>query len=92
MVDVVAAPSPSAVASLTRDFLEWVAARPRTYGEAMEVWRTSCPRFSIWEDALEAGYVQVERVPGAAMGGDLVVLTAAGEEVLREWAAMSGRR
>lgn len=77
-----AAPVLPVTIPLTHDFLEWVAAGPRTYGEAMEVWRTSCPRFSIWEDALEAGYVRVERVPGAAMGGDLVVLTPAGEEVL----------
>ena len=37
--------------SLTEQFLAWVADRPRTYAEAMEAWRSSCPRLSIWEDA-----------------------------------------
>jgi hypothetical protein len=78
-----AAPVSPVTLPLTHAFLEWVATGPRTYGEAMEVWRTSCPRFSIWEDALEAGFVRVERVPGAPMGGDLVVLTAEGEAVLK---------
>lgn len=43
--------------SLTVQFLEWLAAHPRTYAEVMEVWRTSCPRLSIWEDACIAGLV-----------------------------------
>jgi len=43
-------------AHLTIQFLEW---RPRTYGETMEAWRTSCPRLSIWEDALSAGFVRL---------------------------------
>ena len=42
---------------LTLDMLEWLAAGPQPYGEVMEAWRTSCPRLSIWEDALEAGLV-----------------------------------
>jgi hypothetical protein len=33
-------------------FLTWVADRPRTYRQAMEAWRTSCPRLSVWEDAI----------------------------------------
>jgi hypothetical protein len=37
--------------SLTRQFLEWLDERPRTREEALDVWRTSCPRLSIWEDA-----------------------------------------
>lgn len=36
----------------TRDLLEWIAAAPRTYAETLEVWRSSCPRLTIWEDAL----------------------------------------
>jgi hypothetical protein len=42
-------------------FLEWVSSRPRTYAEAMDAWRTSCPRLSVWEDALIDGLIQVER-------------------------------
>jgi hypothetical protein len=37
--------------ALTIQMLAWLAERPRTYGETMEAWRTSCPRLSIWEDA-----------------------------------------
>ena len=40
---------------LTIQFLEWLSERPRTYGDVMDAWRTSCPRLSIWEDALSAG-------------------------------------
>jgi hypothetical protein len=44
-------------AQLTLQFLTWLAERPRTYGEVMECWRSSCPRLSVWEDALEAGLI-----------------------------------
>ena len=44
---------------LTIQFLEWVSERPRTYGDAMDAWRTTCPRLSIWEDALAAGLVRL---------------------------------
>ena len=47
--------------SLTYDFLTWLADGPRTYAEVMERWQTSCPRLSIWEDALDGGLVRVER-------------------------------
>jgi hypothetical protein len=51
--------SPSA-GSLTRDMLEWIANGPRTYAETMDVWRSSCPRLTIWEDALADGLIRVE--------------------------------
>ena len=44
-------------AALTTQLLEWIAASPRTYQEAIETWRSSCPRHSIWEDALESGLI-----------------------------------
>jgi D-3-phosphoglycerate dehydrogenase / 2-oxoglutarate reductase len=47
-------PPPSA---LTLDLLNWVAERPRTYGETMAAWRTSGPRMPIWEDASSGGLV-----------------------------------
>lgn len=46
--------------TLIRDLLEWVAARERTYEETMDAWRTSCPRFPVWEDATDRGLVEVE--------------------------------
>jgi hypothetical protein len=45
------------LAPLILDFLEWLAARPRPYSEVMEAWRTSCPRFTVWEDVVDNGFV-----------------------------------
>ena len=42
---------------LILDFLEWIAAKPRPYSEVMDAWRTSCPRFTVWEDVVEQGFV-----------------------------------
>jgi D-3-phosphoglycerate dehydrogenase len=48
---------PSPPSALTLELLNWVAERPRTYGETMAAWRTSCPRMPIWEDARDDGLV-----------------------------------
>lgn len=45
---------------LMREFLGWISERPRTYAETMEVWRTTCPRHSVWEDAQAEGFIQLE--------------------------------
>ncbi|HJZ92674.1 MAG TPA: hypothetical protein VKE40_17495 [Gemmataceae bacterium] len=50
---------PEPVSLLMREFLAWVAARPRTYSEAMEAWRSTCPRYTVWEDAQIASFIQV---------------------------------
>jgi hypothetical protein len=50
---------------LVLDLVEWVAARPRPYEEVMEAWRTSCPRLTIWEDAVDRGLAVRERMQGA---------------------------
>ena len=60
------------------EFLRWVVARPRSYAETMEAWRTSCPRFSIWEDASIDGYVVLKEVAGELH----VVLTPRGAAVV----------
>jgi hypothetical protein len=76
------APDPETAPSLiTRQFLAWVAAAPRSYGETMEAWRTSCPRLSVWEDAVSDGLVAVESA-GASMRAARVTLTARGEAAL----------
>ncbi len=49
---------------LTLQFLAWLDEAPRTYGETMNAWRTSCPRLSIWEDALGDGLVRIENGHG----------------------------
>jgi hypothetical protein len=46
--------------ALTLQLVAWVSDRPRTYGEVMEAWTTTCPRMPIWEDAVSAGLVRVE--------------------------------
>ena len=43
---------------LVADLVEWVAAESRAYREVMEAWRTSCPRLTVWEDAIEQGLVE----------------------------------
>ena len=43
---------------LVLDLLEWVASSPKTYADVMDAWRTSCPRLTIWEDAVDRGLVQ----------------------------------
>jgi hypothetical protein len=53
------------------ELLTWVARHPRTYTEAMDAWASHCPRFTVWEDALEANLVQI--------AGRAVVLTSAGQ-------------
>jgi hypothetical protein len=73
------APSPSA---LTLDLLEWVAAHRRCYGEAMEAWRTGCPRFPIWEDALDDGLIRIAHTRGVPLDQTSVSLTALGREIL----------
>ena len=60
---------------LILDLLEWVAAGPRPYAEAIEVWRTSCPRLTVWEDAVDEGLVV--RAPRDG-DGFVVDLTARG--------------
>ena len=64
-------------AGLMLQFLDWVDRQPRTYSETMEAWRTSCPRISVWEDALLDGLVATQAATGT-QGAARVVLTRAG--------------
>jgi len=73
---------PVPISALTRDFLSWLAASPRTYGEAMAAWRTSCPRLTIWEDALAEGFIRVAHGTGRSMDQAPVLLTPRGRAVL----------
>ena len=65
---------------LVLDLIEWIAREPRLYAEVIETWRTSCPRLTIWEDAVDRGYVAREAVAGV---GVRVAITASGKEFLR---------
>ena len=66
---------------LVLDLVEWIAREPRLYAEVLESWRTSCPRLTIWEDAVDRGYVARQPLAGA---GVRVVITEAGTRFLRE--------
>ena len=72
------------VRPLTRDFLAWIAGGTRTYTEAMEAWRTSCPRFPIWEDAVADGLIRLESAAGGTMHGVTVVVTDRGRTLLED--------
>eukprot|EP01035_Chromulina_nebulosa_P043814 gene43814-biopygen29968 len=63
-------------------FLRWTADRPRSYGEAMDAWRTSCPRLSAWEDAIDQGLVEVDSEGAATHAAARVRVTARGLALL----------
>ncbi len=52
---------------LIADFVAWLAAEPREYGEALEAWRTNCPRLTVWEEARERGLVTTRRDGGRTL-------------------------
>jgi hypothetical protein len=64
--------------ALTLQFLAWVAEAPRTYADAMEAWRSSCPRLSIWEDAILDGLIGFDSAAGVPRNQSRVVLTQKG--------------
>jgi len=71
---------------LVLDFVEWIAREPRPYSEVIAAWRTSCPRLTIWEDAVDAGYVTRKTIAGC---GVIVMVTEDGEKWLRAHGRMS---
>jgi hypothetical protein len=70
---------------LTLQMLEWISSRPRTYGEVLDAWRTSCPRLSIWEDACIDGLIHYD-----PDGDRIVYLSPKGRELLQS--RMAGNR
>jgi hypothetical protein len=50
----------NAQTGLTLQMLEWINSGHHSYTEVIDVWRTSCPRMSIWEDACIEGLVDCE--------------------------------
>ena len=67
------------VDALIIGLLEWLASRARTYEEVIDVWRTSCPKLPVWEDANDRGFVVKQNVDGR----EIVRLTAAGSDFLQ---------
>lgn len=64
------------VTAPTAQLLAWVAERPRSYADVREIWKTSCPRLAVWEDALADELVRIDR--------GVVVLTVAGTALLAD--------
>jgi hypothetical protein len=78
---------PQPLSLLTLQFLAWVESRPRTYAEARQAWRSTCPATCAWEDALAENLIAFETGGGRLADGSRVVLSARGRAVL---AAQSG--
>ncbi len=62
---------------LTVQFLQWLAARPRSYAEVRDAWSSTCPLNCAWEDAISDDLVE------RSAGRDLV-LTERGRARLAE--------
>jgi hypothetical protein len=67
------------VTDAMREFLEWVVFRPRTYAEVLEAWQSHCPRFTVWEDALERGLIVLD---GSSQLETRIQLTSHGRAAL----------
>ena len=72
---------PPQESALLLEFLAWIEARPRTYSEAIDAWRSSCPRHPVWDDAAAAGLVRVVR-DGRTQSEAAVALTEVGRAAL----------
>ena len=68
---------------LTLELLSWISTRPRTYAEAMEAWRSTCPRHSVWEDALVDRLIEIVEC-GDTIDEGRVALTALGSEIIEK--------
>jgi hypothetical protein len=66
---------------LVMDLVEFVAAQPRPYEEVIDAWRTSCPRLTVWEDAMDRGLITWARGENKVL---TVTATSAGLLFLRD--------
>jgi hypothetical protein len=71
--------APAAPSLIMLQFLAWVADRPRNHRETMDAWHSTCPRLSVWEDAIIDGLVRLENDATHA-----VRLTARGRALLQD--------
>jgi hypothetical protein len=62
------------VTPLTLQLLQLLDEHPRTYRETINAWASQCPRLTIWEDPVEAGFIRAEN--------SHVTLTPSGEAAL----------
>ncbi len=66
------------MSAATLELLSWIAEEPRTYPDAIDVWRTNCPQHSVWEDAIDEQLIEVVRDGARAR----VVVTERGQALL----------
>lgn len=67
---------------LIRDLVDWCAREPRPYADVIDAWRTSCPRLTVWEDAVDRGLLERQTEQGVPM----VAVTARGRAFLAQQA------
>jgi hypothetical protein len=72
---------PNDLDPLILDLLEWIDREPRSYSEVIDAWRTSCPRLTVWEDAIDRGFAMRKHAPGREV---MIALTESGREFLGE--------
>jgi hypothetical protein len=70
----------SVIDPLVMDLVQFVAGEPRLYDEVIDAWRTSCPRLTVWEDAIERGLISRHRAQDRTL---IVTATGMGLELLR---------
>jgi hypothetical protein len=66
---------------LLMDLVAFVAKQPRPYDEVIDAWRTSCPRLTVWEDAIDRGLITRGRDEDKTL---VVRATSTGLRFLRE--------
>jgi hypothetical protein len=66
---------------LVMDLVAFVASEPRRYEEVIDAWRTSCPRLTVWEDAIDRGLIARFRAEDRTL---IVQATNAGLRFLQE--------
>lgn len=71
-----------ALDSLVLDMLEWLVKEPRTYVQTMDAWRTSCPRLTVWEEAVDRGLVERKPAPN---DGARIAVTPQGRSFLTRY-------
>ncbi len=67
--------------ALLMDLVFFVAKQPRLYDEVIDAWRTSCPRLTVWEDAIDRGLVTRRRAADKTL---VVQATGAGLRFLQD--------
>jgi hypothetical protein len=71
---------------LVMDLVAFVADAPRPYEEVIDAWRTSCPRLTVWEDAIDRGLITRRRGEDRTL---IVQATGEGLRLLREAGRLS---